>query len=50
MICTGLSLAMGRNISDHCASRLGNIMTAILDGKDHLLNDYLVSVQFDGAI
>ena len=25
-------------------------MTASLDGKDHLLNDYLISIQFNGSI
>ena len=45
-----MQLAVRSNISHHCARQSGYIMTAILDGKYHLFTNYLISIQFDGAI
>ena len=40
------NLVERRNILQHCVSQSGYIMTASLDGKDHLFTDYLISIQF----
>ena len=48
---TGLSrisasrlLAVWKDISQHCVNQSGYIMTASLDGKDHLVTNYLISI------
>ena len=39
-------LAVRKNILQHCVNQSDYIMTASLDGKDHLFTDYLISTQF----
>ena len=41
-----LILAAWKDISQHCDNQSGYIMTVSLDAKDHLLTDYLISIQF----
>ena len=42
-------LAVQENILQHCVNQSGYTMTASLNGKDHLFNDNLISIQFPSS-
>ena len=38
-------LAVRKDILQHCVNQSGYTMTVTLNGKDHIFNDYLISIQ-----
>ena len=46
LVFLSFDLAVRKDILQHCLNQSDYIMTAILDEKDHLFTDYLISIQF----